>query len=91
MMRHRGQVRGWLVAAILGQADPQDPLPTVADAPREMRNSLTVVVPGEAHTVGHLGCMPDMVAAFIAAGMTNGLDTSCASTGMTPPAFRTSP
>ena len=79
------------VLLILGQADPQDPLANVAQAPVDMPNSLTVVVPGEGHTVGHLGCMPQMVSAFIVAGTTKGLDTTCAATGVQLPPFRTAP
>ncbi len=76
---------------ILGQADPQDPQANVAKAPLDMPSSLTVVVPGEGHTVGHLGCMPQMVSAFIVAGTTKGLDTTCAATGVQLPPFRTAP
>jgi pimeloyl-ACP methyl ester carboxylesterase len=46
---------------ILGEADPQNPPANVADAPSQFPNSRTVVVPGQAHTVGHLGCMPSIV------------------------------
>ncbi len=79
------------VLLILGQADPQDPLANVAQAPVEMPNSLTVVVRGEGHTVGHLGCMPQMVSAFIVAGTTKGLDTTCATSGVPLPLFHTTP
>jgi pimeloyl-ACP methyl ester carboxylesterase len=78
------------VLLILGNADPQDPPSNVADAPDEMPNSLTVVVPGHGHTVGHLGCMPSIVTAFIKAGTTAGLDVSCAATDVPLPSFRLS-
>jgi len=73
------------------EADPQNPPANVADAPTELPNSLTVVVPGQAHTVGHLGCMPSIVESFVAAGTVDGLDVSCAATSVPLPPFRTSP
>jgi len=66
------------VLIVLGEADPQDPAANVADAPVELPRSKTVVVPGQGHTVGHRGCMPTLVAAFIKAGTVDGLDTTCA-------------
>ena len=79
------------VLLLVGEADPQDPPANVADAPEELPNSRTVVVPGAGHTVGHLGCMPSIVAAFIEAGTVNGLDVSCAATGVPLPPFRLLP
>ena len=66
------------VLLILGGADPQNPPPNVADAPRDLPNSLTLVLPGHAHTVGNLGCMPSIIESFVAAGTVDGLDVSCA-------------
>jgi pimeloyl-ACP methyl ester carboxylesterase len=79
------------VLLVLGEADPQNPAANVANALNDFPNSLTVIVPGQAHTVAHLGCMPSIVEAFIAAGTVNGLDVSCAKTSVPPPAFTTSP
>jgi pimeloyl-ACP methyl ester carboxylesterase len=59
--------------------DPQDPPSNVADAPVELPNSLVVEVPGQGHGVGYLGCLPDVVAAFVEAGSAEGLDTGCVS------------
>ena len=75
------------VLLVLGEADPQDPESNVEDAPTELPNSLTVVVPGMGHTVAHLGCMPSIVVAFIEAGTVDGLDVSCAATGVPYPSF----
>jgi pimeloyl-ACP methyl ester carboxylesterase len=72
---------------VLGEADPQDPESNVEDAPTELPNSLTVVVPGMGHTVGHLGCMPSIIVDFIEAGTVDGLDVSCAATGVPYPSF----
>ncbi len=79
------------VLLVLGEADPQNPPANVADAPTELPNSLTVVVPGQAHTVGHLGCMPSIIDSFIEAGTVDGLDVSCAATGVPLPPFDTAP
>jgi hypothetical protein len=76
---------------ILGEADPQNPPANVAEAPIRFPNSRTVVVPGQAHTVGHLGCMPSIVESFIDAGTVEGLDVSCAQTDVPLPPFRTMP
>ncbi|HEX6400067.1 MAG TPA: alpha/beta fold hydrolase [Actinomycetota bacterium] len=69
-----------------GTEDPQDPPANVADAPSELTNSLTVEVLGYGHTVGHVGCLPAVVADFLDAGTTVGLETRCASE-MAPPPF----
>jgi pimeloyl-ACP methyl ester carboxylesterase len=74
------------VLLLNGDADPQDPPANVADAPTELPESLVVVVPWMGHTVGHIGCLPDVVAAFLSAGTVDGLDTSCVD-AIEPPPF----
>jgi pimeloyl-ACP methyl ester carboxylesterase len=76
------------VLLLNGTLDPQDPPANVADAATELPNSLVIVAP-QAHTFGHIGCMPDVVAAFIEAGTVKGLDTTCVDALPTPP-FATS-
>lgn len=76
------------VLLLNGTEDPQDPPANVADAPLELPNSLALAVPGFGHTVGHLECFPDMLAAFFEAGSVAGLDTSCVAS-LTPPPFET--
>jgi hypothetical protein len=68
------------VLLLNGAEDPQDPPANVADAPVELPNSLSVVPAGLGHTVGTFGCLPDVVAAFLESGTTEGLDTSCVDT-----------
>jgi pimeloyl-ACP methyl ester carboxylesterase len=82
-------VRGdFPVLFTVGDSDPQDPPPNIAEAATDLPNSLTVVVPGQGHTVAHMGCMPAIVTAFIAAGTVEGLDTTCVANGGVPvPAF----
>ena len=73
---------------VVGEADPQDPPANLAAVAGQMPNGRIVVVPGQGHTVGHLGCMPAILAAFIARGDTAGLDASCIDRGGVPvPAF----
>jgi pimeloyl-ACP methyl ester carboxylesterase len=73
----------------VGSADPQDPPANIADASVELPASRTVIVPGEGHTVAHLGCLPSLVADFLETGTAAGLDTSCAATSVPLPAFAT--
>ena len=74
----KGPIRSTVPVLLLnGTADPQDPPENVADAPFELENSLTVPVRGYGHTVGHIGCLPGLVAAFFVAGTTDALDTRC--------------
>jgi pimeloyl-ACP methyl ester carboxylesterase len=73
------------VLLLNGSEDPQDPPANVVDAPSELPNSLEVVAPGQGHTVGHLGCLPEVVAAFIEAGTVDGLATACAGEMLPPP------
>ena len=76
------------VLLVVGSADPQDPPSNVAAAPELFPNSRTVVAEGHGHTVAHLGCMPTIVDAFIAAGTVDGLDTSCVADGVPLPSFQ---
>ena len=73
------------VLLLNGSDDPQDPPANVADAVVELPNSLVVVVPGQGHTVGHLGCLPELVAAFVEAGSVGGLDLGCVDEFHPPP------
>ncbi|MFI5261433.1 MAG: alpha/beta fold hydrolase [Candidatus Limnocylindrales bacterium] len=62
---------------VVGDADPQDPPANLAAVPSQLTDSRIVVVPGQGHTVGHLGCMPSIIGAFVVAGSAAALDTSC--------------
>jgi pimeloyl-ACP methyl ester carboxylesterase len=75
--------------AVLGDADPQDPFRNIEGIRQTMPNSRVVVVPGQGHTVGHLGCMPALIARFLERGSAAGLDVSCARR-VAPPSFRLS-
>jgi hypothetical protein len=55
------------------------------NAEREIPNSLTLIVPGAGHTVGHLGCLPKVVTEFIQRGSAAGLEVGCVKDYQPPP------
>jgi pimeloyl-ACP methyl ester carboxylesterase len=73
------------VLLMVGGADPQDPLSSVANARRELPNSRTVVVPAGGHGSIQLGCMPQVAERFVDAGTAAGLDAGCAARYRAPP------
>lgn len=66
---------------LAGDGDPQDPPANLAGVDAHEANSLVAVMPAQQHVVGHLGCGPSVIAAFIDAGTTVGLDVSCLAAG----------
>ena len=75
----------WLTA----DGDPQDPPANLTAVASQEPNSKVVVMPAQEHVVGHLGCGPALIAAFVDAGTADGLDTSCMAKGADPsPSFR---
>lgn len=44
-----------------------------------------VVIPAQQHCVGHLGCMPSVIAAFLDAGSADRIDVACARTSQVEP------
>jgi pimeloyl-ACP methyl ester carboxylesterase len=75
------------VLALVGGADPQDPIDNIAALRKTMPNTAFAVVPGEGHSVGQYGCMPSLVARFLDRGSVHGLDLSCVRR-VSLPAFR---
>lgn len=74
---------------LTGDGDPQDPPANLTAVPSQEPNSRIVVMPAQEHVVGHLGCGPAVIAAFVDAGTASGLDTSCVTQGAAPtPTFR---
>ncbi len=73
------------VLALVGGADPQDPVGNVAGIAAAMPNARVVVVPGQGHGVGEYGCLPDLVARFVDRGGAAKLDVRCARRIATPP------
>lgn len=60
-----------------GRHDPVTPPRTGAAMARHFANHWHVVVPGAAHNTSFSGCVPDLIADFIARGTGNGLGTAC--------------
>jgi pimeloyl-ACP methyl ester carboxylesterase len=74
---------------LAGDADPQDPPSNLAAVPAQQPGAMVAVMPANEHVVGHLGCGPSVIAAFVDAGTTVGLDTSCLAAGSAPaPSFQ---
>ena len=69
-----------------GEHDPVTP-PDAGEAMGvHFANHLHVVVPGAAHNVSFSGCVPDLIAEFIARGSSAPMDTGCAAKVAWPPA-----
>ena len=73
---------------VTGDGDPQDPPANLSAVPTQETHSRVVVVPAQQHVVGHLGCLPSVVAAFVDAGSADGLDVSCVARATPAPAFK---
>ena len=69
---------------LAGDADPQDPPSNLAGVAAQGPGNLVAVMPAQEHVVGHLGCGPAVIAAFVDAGTVQGLDTSCVAAGPAP-------
>jgi pimeloyl-ACP methyl ester carboxylesterase len=62
--------------ALVGGADPQDPLGNLTGLHRHFREATIVVAHGMAHTVGQYGCLGAVVSRFVNRGGGK-LDTAC--------------
>ena len=56
------------VLALVGGADPQDPLGNLTGLHRHFRHATIVVAHGMAHTVGQYGCLGALVSGFVDRG-----------------------
>lgn len=65
------------VLLLSGEDDPVTPPANAARAARTLSNSLSLVVPGQGHGNVYRGCVPRIVADFIASASVKGLDTAC--------------
>ena len=65
------------VLALVGGADPQDPVANLAGIAAAMPRSRVVVVPGYGHAIGQYGCLGRPLP-FVERGTAAGLDASCA-------------
>jgi hypothetical protein len=66
---------------VVGDGDPQDPPASLENVPSQQPNSRIVVMPAQQHVVGHLGCLPSLIAQFVDQGSNDGLDESCVADG----------
>ncbi len=74
---------------LTGDGDPQDPPANLTAVPAQQPQSRVLVMPAQEHVVGHLGCGPRLIAAFLNTGTADGLDTECFAAGAAPtPPFR---
>jgi len=72
--------------ALVGGADPQDPIGNLEGLAQAMPNSRIVVAPGIGHGAVQYGCLTALVRRFVDRGTAKGLDTMCARK-ITPPPF----
>jgi pimeloyl-ACP methyl ester carboxylesterase len=74
------------VVALVGGADPQDPLTNLSDFKRHFPDSRIIVLPHMGHDFGWDGACDGMLADFVNRGTTKGLDaTSCVGEVVVPP------
>jgi pimeloyl-ACP methyl ester carboxylesterase len=65
------------VLAIVGEADPQDPIGNLPGLKTSFPNSRVITAPGQGHAVGQNGCIGLLVARVVDSGSVEKLDTSC--------------
>jgi pimeloyl-ACP methyl ester carboxylesterase len=74
------------VLALVGGADPQDPLANLSDLKQHFPDSRTIVFPHIGHQFGLGGCADSILADFVERGTTKGLDTTtCDGAVVVPP------
>jgi pimeloyl-ACP methyl ester carboxylesterase len=74
------------VLALVGGADPQDPLPNLSDLKRHFPDSRSLVFPHIGHDFGIGACVDPIMADFVERGTTKGLDTTrCDGAVVVPP------
>ena len=74
------------VLALVGGADPQDPVTNLSDLKQHFPDSRTVIFPHVGHQFGIGGCLYPILADFVDRGTTKGLDTTrCDGAVVVPP------
>ena len=74
------------VLALVGGADPQDPVANLSDLKRHFPDSRTVIFPHVGHQFGIGGCLYPILADFVERATTEGLDTTgCDGAVLVPP------
>jgi pimeloyl-ACP methyl ester carboxylesterase len=75
------------VLALVGGADPQDPLTNLSDLKRHFPDSRTVVFPHIGHQFSIRGCADPILADFVERATTHGLDTTPCDGAVVVPSF----
>ena len=74
------------VLALVGGADPQDPVANLSDLTQHFPNSRTMIFPHVGHSFGIGGCLYPILTDFVDSGTTEGLDTTrCDGAVVVPP------
>ena len=73
--------------ALIGGADPQDPVTNLPDLKQHFPDSRTVILPHLGHQFSIGGCVNAVLADFLARGTTKGLDTNRCAGEVVVPAF----
>jgi pimeloyl-ACP methyl ester carboxylesterase len=77
------------VLALVGGADPQDPVTNLSDLKRHFPDSRTVILPRVGHAFGIGGCVDQMMADLVERATTKGLDTTRCEGAVVVPPFET--
>jgi hypothetical protein len=73
------------VLALVGGADPQDPVTNLPDLKQHFLDSRTLIFPHVGHSFGIGGCLYSILADFVERGTTRGLDTTPCDGAVVPP------
>jgi pimeloyl-ACP methyl ester carboxylesterase len=73
--------------ALVGGADPQDPVTNLSDVKQHFPDSRTVVFPHIGHQFGFNGCLDQIMTDFVDRGTTKGLDITRCDGAVVVPAF----
>lgn len=76
------------VLALVGGADPQDPLANIAEVRQRFRDSRIVVFPRAGHRFSFSDCVDQLLSEFVDRGTTRGLDTGRCASGVGIPRFK---
>jgi pimeloyl-ACP methyl ester carboxylesterase len=73
--------------AIVGGADPQDPIANLPDLERNFPDSRAVILPRTGHAVDLGGCVDKLLSTFVARATTKGLNTTLCNSQSSEPVF----
>ena len=75
------------VLALLGGADPQDPVTNLSDLKQHFPDSRTIIFPHVGHQFGIGGCLDPVLADFVERATTDALDTTPCDSAVVMPSF----